>query len=540
MSDMLYGADAWVEYLKERPLPVRNSVLRRLQRQLRDDNIPLQQINRTIKSDPVLCLHMVRKASELHQLKDSKVTSIDHAISSLGLNNIESVVGEATPLKLNPSSVSQKMYFRYIAISHHAATQATHWLEMRKAPFVDETYLASLFYGVGHWMLWQHAALHMSDIQVKIREEGIDPVLAETDILGCTIQEISQRLIELWNISELAAISLEHETSPDKKTLAQLHQRALGDPRLTDEDLREINHLVQEKFFPVKLANWIALTANLGWYMTKTMKVIDIINDFLKGEIADTINMLHKNCAHSARQYHVAGTLAPAAELLMLPSDKQINYRLSKKEASILCKTLPAIEKPVVEVPQPEPEEIAEEVVPLQEVNEYLDKNIYDQIAERFLKGFDLYTEPKHILQGLVQGINRGIGFNRTSLFIINHKKKQLQTGICTGFEDKHPIYKFQYSLEVPSLFKKLCEKPSCLWVKPENREQMLHMLPEAYHSWGNPNGFLLMSIFYGSTPLAIIHADYGPTGPEVSDFHHERLRYLCSASGLGLKKLKK
>ncbi|WP_415885619.1 HDOD domain-containing protein [Neptuniibacter sp. QD37_6] len=542
MSESPYGVDNWVEYLKERSLPVRNSVLRRLQKQLRDPNITLQTLNRIIKSDPVLCLHMVRKASELHNKVDSKVTSIDHAINSLGLDNIEAVLKGTKSLKLNPSSVAQKMYFRYISVSHHAATQASNWLEVRRAPFVEETHLAALFYGVGHWMLWQHAALHMSEIQVKLREERTDVVLAETDVLGCTIQEISHGLIEHWCISELACISLEHETSPNKKTLAQLHQRALGDPRLSDGDLREINHLVQEKFFPVKLANWIALTANLGWEQTKTMKIIDIINDYLKGEIADTINMLHKNCARASSMYHVAGTLAPAAEMIMLPSDKQVNYRLSDKESQILAASQPKVTKPIIEIPEPtpEPEELAETDINLPAKSDFLDKHIYDQIAERLLKGYDLYTQPKHILQGLIQGTNRGLGFDRVCMFLVNPKKNSMKTAFAVGFEDTHPMSTFQYNLEIPSLFKKLREKPGCIWVKPENIDKMNPMLPEVYRSWGNPNGFLLMSLFFGKKPIAIIHADYGSHGPEISDFHHERFRYLCSAATLSLKKMLK
>ncbi|WP_067986794.1 HDOD domain-containing protein [Neptuniibacter pectenicola] len=358
MSNSPYGAKSWVSYLKDRPLPVRNSVLRRLQRKLCDASVPLQDLKKVIKSDPVLCLHMVRKASELHDKVDSKVTSIDHAINSLGLDHIESVAKTITPLKLNPSSVAQKMYFRYIAVSHHAASQAQSWLLRKKTLFAEETYLASLFYGVGHWLLWQHAALHMSEIQIKIREENTDVVLAETDILGCTVQEISRGLIESWGISELAVTSLEHETSPNKKTLAQLHQRALGDPRLSAEVLRDINHLVQEKFFPVKLSNWIALTTSFGWESTKSMKIIDIINDFLNAEIAETINNLHITCAQSSRIYHVPGTLALAAEMLLLPSPNSINYRISSKEAALLCNAMPATAQQTAAKPKsPQPRE---------------------------------------------------------------------------------------------------------------------------------------------------------------------------------------
>ncbi len=534
-----YGVEAWVEYLKDKPLPVRNSILRRLQKQLRDPNIPLQTLKHTIKSDPVLCLHMVRKASELHAKVDSKVTSIDHAISSLGLDHIEAVLKKTSALKLNPSSVSQKMYFRYIAVSHHAATQALDWLQKRNTTSIEETYLATLFYGVGHWILWQHAALHMSQIQIKIREEKTDVVLAESDILGCTIQEISQGLIDDWAISELASISLEHETSPNKRTLSQLHQRALGDPRLSDEDLRDINHLTQEKFFPVKLANWIALTANLGWTLTKTMKIIDIINDFLKGDITETIAMLHENCARSARQYHVAGTMAPAAEMLLIPSDMEINYRLSTKENQLLAQEMPAVVRPQVQAPIPEPEEAKSDALIIEAPKaDYLNQAIYDKITQRFLKDNDLYNQPKSILQSLIHGLNKGLGFDRVAILLVNNKANTIKTALSAGIPADHLLNSFQYSLEIPSLFKKLREKPGCILVNPANMEQMQRMLPESYDSCCPKNGFLLMSLFYGKKPIAIIHADYGDNGPEISDFHHKKFRYICSAATLSLKNL--
>lgn len=532
MSDLLNGVETWTEYLKNRPLPVRNSVLRRLQRQLRDDNIPLQRIKQTIKSDPVLCLHMVRKASELHQQKNSTVTSIDHAISSLGLTMIEEIMQEATPLKLNPSSVAQKMYFRQIAISHHAATQASQWLSSRNAPFVDETYLATIFYGVGHWMLWQHAPLHMSEIETQIREQDVDALTAEANVLGCTIQDISKHIVESWGISELAVTSLDHENSPDRRMLTQLHQRALGDPRITPEDLRDINHLVQEKFFPVKLANWLALAANYGWQVTRTMKVIDIINDYLKAEIADTIAMLHRNCVQSSQQYHVAGTLSPAAEMLMLPSELQVNYKLSSKEGELLKDSVPSLTPPAAEAKTAEPSKVVDTFA-------YADKDLFDQVSTRFLKGYAHYTQPKHILQGLIHAVNQGLGFNRTAIFVINHQKQQLKTGIHIGFGSGHPIADYKTPLNKPSLLSKLLEKPACIWVKPDNMDSMIALLPKSYHNLIDREGFMLMSVFAGKNPLAIMHVDFADSDQTLTDKHHEQFRLICNAASLALKKLK-
>jgi hypothetical protein len=138
-----------------------------------------------------------------------------------------------------------------------------------------------------------------------------------------------------------------------------------------------------------------------------------------------------------------------------------------------------------------------------------------------------------------MQAMSKGIGFERAALFIVNPKKQHLKTGLLVGFEDNHPIASFSQSLQTPSLLQKLSQKSGCIWIKPENMDQMLQMLPKAYTEWAPPQGFALMSVFYGNKPIAIIHADFGNTGSEISEFHNDRLRYLCSAASLGLKKLK-
>ena len=78
----LYGSEAWTEYLAERTLPVRVSILTRFKRLLQDDNTTLQQLSQLIRSDPVLSLQVTRIAQKLHAAKGSSVTSIDHAVNS--------------------------------------------------------------------------------------------------------------------------------------------------------------------------------------------------------------------------------------------------------------------------------------------------------------------------------------------------------------------------------------------------------------------------------------------------------------------------
>ncbi len=534
------GAEAWIEYLVRRKLPVRNSVQQRLKRQVRDSNVNLRDLGKLIKSDPVLCLYMVKTACQLHAAKGSEVTGIDHAISSLGLDHIEDVAFRVPAIKLNPTSTAQKMFFRSIANSHHAAVQARHWTQSRNSLFVDESYLAALFYGVGYWMLWHYAPLHMSEVQRKQREEGVDVVLAESDVLGCTVQEISKGLISDWGLSELAVTSLDHDNSPSRQILQRLHMRTINDPRLSDQELRDLNHLVQEKFFPVKIANWLCQTTQYGWHTTKAMKIVDIINDYLKSALSETLASLHQNCAAASREYHIPGTMAPAAEMLFIRSNTRPNYKLGPREIKALPRDIPQLAGNTSSAPagpaRDEPEAQAAAVV--YEKPSLRDKVVFTQTAERLLKGSDLYSEPRHILQGTMQALHEGLGMERAAMFLIQQKGSSMKTAFTKGVEKQDAILSFYHSLEITSLFKRLSEKPSCIWITPDNRAKMLRLLPENYHGFVPESGALIMSIFIDKKPIAVVHADRGNAGKILSDFHHERFRYVCSAASLALKRM--
>ncbi|MFC6671641.1 HDOD domain-containing protein [Marinobacterium aestuariivivens] len=245
----LSGAEAWTGYLAPRPLPTRLSTLERLRQEVDSEHSTLMSVTPIIKSDPVLCLQVICEAQKLHAAKGSDVTGIDHAIGSLGLDRLGQLAARCRGLRLHPARVAHLQYFRAIANSHHAATQCAQWLRKRHATYAEKGWAAALCYGVGFWSLWLHAPLHMHRIQCRVIDDGLEPVQAEIETLGCTTQQISLGLAHAWQLPPLVIAALDHDTSPSLRTLDKLHQRTLSDPGLGREDLRELSHLVQQHFF---------------------------------------------------------------------------------------------------------------------------------------------------------------------------------------------------------------------------------------------------------------------------------------------------
>ncbi|SEG86433.1 HDOD domain-containing protein [Marinobacterium lutimaris] len=529
-SKNLFGLDDWTAYLGDKTLPVRTSSLVRLKHTLANDDSTLASLGHQVLKDPVLALHVTRLAQSRHEAKGSVVTSVDHAIASLGFGAIETLIRELDTMKVHPHSVSERSFFRAIAASHHASVQVADWVSLKQLPYAEEARLAALFYGLVHWMLWLYAPLHKHRFQIGVIEENASPVEMERLVFGCTTQEMGRALADRWKLNELTLQALDHDTSPSLSTIKQLHMRALNDPRLEEEDMRELNHLVQQHYFPVKLANWMTLNVSRSWTGERSLRTFDIIGDYLDQPLAATMSRLHRNCALSAREFHVPGVMMPASELLLLPGGGQLPHRLTDQELKLYAERFP-------EPAEPQQEElpVEEELPPAPEL---LNPHIYKQILDRFRRGYELYTKQAHILQGLIQGLNRGLGMERVALCVINTRTATLRTAKAIGVDPAEPLSQLEVDLKQPSIFSRLCEKPALLQIHEANRKQIHNGLSPELRGLLEQNDCLIMSIFIGKQPLALIYADRQGSNAPLEEFHLEHFRILCSAATRALKQL--
>jgi len=531
------GVDEWLTFLTDKPLPVRASTLTRLKKALNSPASTLVTLPPIISHDPVLCFHLCCEAQRLLANRHAKVTSLNHAVQALGFDRIEQLAANLTVLKLNPNSTPQKMYFRAIADSHHAATQVADWLHLRNASYREEAKIASLFYGFIHWLMWLYAPFHKEAYQEKVYKHNQDVALAEHDVFGCTLQELGQKLGSLLHVPELTLDALNHDSSPSSSLLGLLHLKAMGDARLEVKDLREVNHLIQQPFFPVKLSNWLALTTTRGWDSDKAKRIFEIISDYLQLRGYEAQARLHTQCAESARQYHLPGVLSPATELLWIASKPYIPGLFSIAEKaqneSLYPSLVTTLPKPALSTPA------ADKTTQTQSSPEFADADIYKQIATQFHAADSGYSRPAQVLKDLLKGLKLGLGLERVLLLSVDIPNNRIQTAYQVGFGKEHGVTDFEMAYDIPSLLKRLCEKPANHVCQKLNRLQTHQALPHDFLKQISQGDFIMMSIFCNKIPIGIVYADRIPNSLELDDFYCERFRYLCSSATLAMKYMK-
>lgn len=520
------GAQDWIQFLCSKPLPVKSQTIQRIKSSLAEPRVSLHDLAKVATTDPAFCAHLVSKANALNHNADTEANTAELATSILGMDHFLALMNSVPIIKLNPSSVPHRWYFRSLETSLHAMAQAADICRFPGKKVQSDTAIAGLFYGIGHWALWRYAPLEMSAIKHETYVQHKDSALAEYDVLGCTIQEISAGLVEHWNLSSLAILALHHDTSPDNNALDLLHEYAISANNLSDAQQLDIRRLLNSNFFPVKLANWLALTCQDGWESEKAHKLQQIVADFVKATPEEGRARILNTCAATSRNSYTPGILMPAAQLLLIPSDQHLPYQMSVdgQASSKAGKSKSANEV------KPQSQRYQGVGVPVHIVkDEFKDKALFQQLYQKMLQADTDANGEKQLLTHLLQAVREGLGLSRVCLFKVE-QGSSLRTLAAQGFVEKDPIYRYTQQLNVPSLFKKLAKRPAAITMTKTNRAQIFVQLPDRFKHCCHQNSFVLISVFYDNQPYLLVYADHNQVKQDISPFFTKYFKLICNA----------
>lgn len=522
----LRSAEAWCDYLASKPLPQRRSTVARLKRLLDKPGVSLNEIGKLIEGDPAFTVNIIRMAQPLRQPDQAPVARIDYALGLLGFDNITRLPSKLATIALNPTNMAQISFFRALAASEHAATQAAFLCNRHHLPHAMEIELAALCYGVAHWMLWLYAPLHKNEFQYAVCANNQPPQTAEKEIFGCTVMEIGHALAARWGLPQLTIDALDPATQPSNTQIRQLQARHAGE-EMDEEVDRQLNHLVHQPTLTIQLANRFAYSTSRGWYSSRTAALVKLIAAYLDLPLNDTRARLHSECANAAREYHIPGTLAPAAEMLLLPSKETLPFAL----------TAPEMETYRRHYPLPESMRMKSEARPASKNNDPQprDAERLQQALRRFLATTTIKPRPTVILQELIDALYEGLGLERVVLWILDNKSMRLTPARAMGFAGKHPLPLLKVSAS-QGLLNQLCQRPGAIQLSASTRSQYLPQLPKELQQVLPSNDCLLMSIFRDQQPIAVIYADRGERAKPIHSFYYERFRFLCKAANQALK----
>jgi hypothetical protein len=246
------------------------------------------------------------------------------------------------------------------------------------------------------------------------------------------------------------------------------------------------------------LACALARESSLGWLRQQTLDDLELLAEFLRTPLDQTLAWFHSQAAAAARQLQTLPIPLPAFHLPYSGSP-------------------PAQAKPRKTQPQPTP--VADKPAPAT-------AKAHTPLPAGASAGKS--TSPlQQVISTALQEIHREHGLQRAMFAMLNSDKSSLRARLASEESDEDSLKDFKVELASPSLFSLLLRKPQAISLSPTNAQKYQHMIPAPLHTVINPRQFLAMSIFLRNKPIGLFYADNGAQGA-ITPRQFDNFKAVC------------
>lgn len=531
------GIKAWLQHAQMVPLPILKTSVRSLN-QLIKEGAALADMVETIERDPALCLHLflaANKASHaLNPTLNIDILSLNHVLSTLGLQGVVNVVRALPALKVRPGNAYQTAYLQAQFNSLYAAQLAASWAEQAKAGDADKIKWSTLMSGAPSWVLWRGAYEQMRHLEWFRYRQNISRRQAEAKLFGCYVEDINRMLGRHFGLPKLSQQALESKEQPSLRQWAFILHTRHRDWFDRDVALRQLK---RKPAVLMALANALVLGTTLGWYRRHGLRIEKALSHMLGLSKADFAKQTHQQAVLFSDRFPAPYVVLPAQSLLWPAQGLPILHRpLRCLDAQWVSQAQP---KPAVVIP-PQPaktpkiqttEPVATEEVKPRAVND----NLLGTLIHRFKTQAASFSDVHEILLTCNQAINEGLGMLHTVIFVAGKTGSSLRPVYCVGIAQNSPVRAMTVELSENRFFARLMQKSGAMRIDTDNYRQAKSMLSdEVRKTLGNQN-FMAMSLFANQKAVGVVYADTTTGEAMISDKEYAAFKQICQAASLAL-----
>ncbi len=543
---MPISLEGLVAQLAKRPLPAMAVTIGRVIHLMHDPLTDNHDLLEVIGLDPGFTLDIYRSFGASQANKRGPASDVAHAISLLGPLPIKIAAKNLPTLdKTLPDAAKSGIYQCY-SRAVHAAIYARHIGEMREDKNPDEMGHAALLHSCGEMALWAHANKPMLEI-FKLVQKGADWGSASHSVLGFTLKQLNTALAKEWHLSPLITETTDHTWFRRSRSMA------------------------------VQIACSIARESATGWNSPEVEDLIEILGEYIQHNKNVTTAIVHSLAAQADRQ--LFGMPLPASTFNMLRQQPVTIITETKKPATgsgtieiipkkhpkrpmrieieqVPVKTKKREDKPsLAELLKQMPKETRKQAKPIsltkpdtkmdfKPVTKAHDETQPIQSAPTRKPIPEKPTLPKVMqkakmplpweedLHKYMRKMRNDIGLKRIMFAMVSPNKKYAKVSEVKGVDANSWLNNFIVNIEEPNLFKLLLEKQQGFWLKADNREKFLPMIPQDLIDAIDGDEFFCMSIFVRGAAIGFIYAD----GKSIlNENRYSDFKQLCAELGLAL-----
>lgn len=279
------------------PLPI---VSKKVMLLLADKTAPTKKIVDLIENDPALSVKILKVANSAFYGTLSTVSSIDHALAILGINEIRAILLSISIRNFFLTNCEQSIDLNRFWIHSIICSQVAKYLSRCfKIPKDDTIFLSGLIHDIGKLVFDQY--FHNEFIQINnylaANKESFSK--AEKEITGVTHYQVAAKLLQKWNFPEKVVMNIFFHHAPwhDSNNgvdsaliyLANIFTKMAGYTCHPAEKRLGISQLAKSKAMKYLVQSGFDLDE------TTIERLLSQIEEFISAESQNILNMFKEN-----------------------------------------------------------------------------------------------------------------------------------------------------------------------------------------------------------------------------------------------------
>lgn len=470
---MSKNLDNWIERISENELPIFKYTVHAINDVVSKDATSISDLSRIILRDANLTARVLRVAnSATYNVTGSTISTISRAIVYLGFNLVRDISMSLAIIDALLSGKVKERALSLMAKSFHAAVQARDFAERRGDEAAEEIFIAALLKHIGEITFWCVAGEEGEKIVELVENRGFSQELAQKEVLGFTLDQLTIGLTADWHLSDL------------------LHS-AINKPKMDNPRIKDIINAIE-----------LSEAADKSWASRNTLAIANNIARHIDVKEDEIIDLLHENAQKAAE---VAQMFGASSIIEYLPID-DITI---KDEQDELCFD--------ANCPQPDP---------LLQLN--ILRDLSGILSEK--PGLNL------ILEIILEGIYRGVGLDRTIFAMITTDKKAVNGKYALGKDNLEFVNKFHFSLQNDNIFSRLVTQPEPMWVKDILSYEAKEMVSDEIRLALACNAFFIAPLVISDRVIGLIYADRQASNRELDAECFESFKHFVQQANLALE----
>lgn len=198
-------------------LPPFSPILNRLIASLASEDVRFSDLSSLIEKDTVLSGHVLRLVNSAAMARRSRINSIAHAVSVLGIVRLRNFLLSLSIARLWQNTKTVPPWNMANFNLHGAAVAQLSDLiaQNSQCQYPEGAFLAGLLHDYGKLLIAAALPIEFSTIMKKVSKDGMSLLEAEKSVIGFTHPELSSLTLKTWNLPEEIVRAVEYHHDPD-------------------------------------------------------------------------------------------------------------------------------------------------------------------------------------------------------------------------------------------------------------------------------------------------------------------------------------